>query len=451
VWISLPIKIELSAFAKPTLPIAMLLFPVMLRPAVAPKAILPDPLLFPTSALEPTAVLLPPVVLLRSARVPMAVLTLPPVGTIAYEGWNSYSQVLALEPKGPGEPFYWGIEKIPTDFKVTTIGMSIDSAAGTTMTQWGGDPKDLGWIPYDVTSLPYHLRKGGDAAVIGVGGGRDLLTALWGNSKSVLGVELNSIFVALLEGPYRKFSGIADRPNVHLVADEARSYLTRTPQRFDVLQMSLIDTWASTGAGAFTLSENGLYTIEAWKVFRGVLKPDGIFSVSRWFSPSKVSETSRLLALGTAALLGHGITDPAAHLALVSLGNVATLMVSLEPLTPSDLAAIDAAASGYGFHKIAVPGMPPELPLFREILASGSIEALGDLLRTEPFDYSPPTDRRPYFFNMLKPSTLLSGERLRAFASSYSSMRLGTQRGARRRKRFEGLRSLRRLSLPALP
>ena len=30
--------------------------------------------------------------------------------------------------------------------------------------------------------------------------------------------------------------------------------------------MSLIDTWAATGAGAFTLSENGLYTREGWRI-----------------------------------------------------------------------------------------------------------------------------------------------------------------------------------------
>jgi hypothetical protein len=111
----------------------------------------------------------------------------------------------------------------------------------------------------------------------------------------------------MLEHRWRDFAGLADRPEVHLVNDEARSWLTRNDQRFDVLQMSLIDTWAATGAGAFTLSENGLYTLEAWRVFLGSLKPTGIFSVSRWYSPEKASETSRLLSLGTATLLDRGV------------------------------------------------------------------------------------------------------------------------------------------------
>ena len=50
--------------------------------------------------------------------------------------------------------------------------------------------------------------------------------------------------------------------------------MTRTSDRFDVIQMSLVDTWAATGAGAFTLSENGLYTREAWRIFLDRLTPD---------------------------------------------------------------------------------------------------------------------------------------------------------------------------------
>ena len=62
---------------------------------------------------------------------------------------------------------------------------------------------------------------------------------------------------------------LAKQPGVTLVAEEARSFLTRAPDRFDVIQMSLVDTWAASAAGAFTLTENGLYTLEAWDVFLG--------------------------------------------------------------------------------------------------------------------------------------------------------------------------------------
>ena len=84
--------------------------------------------------------------------------------------------------------------------------------------------------------------------------------------------------------------------------------------------MSLIDTWAATGAGAFTLTENGLYTVEGWRVFLNTLAPGGIFSVSRWFAPSTVSETTRLLALAVASLLERGVKRPADHLIMMAQG-----------------------------------------------------------------------------------------------------------------------------------
>jgi hypothetical protein len=82
--------------------------------------------------------------------------------------------------------------------------------------------------------------------------------------------------------------------------------------------MSLVDTWAATGAGAFTLSENGLYTREAWRMFLDRLTPTGVISVSRWFSPGQASETSRLVALAVGALLDRGATAPLEHIVLVS-------------------------------------------------------------------------------------------------------------------------------------
>ncbi|MGA9720840.1 MAG: hypothetical protein WBQ86_00165 [Candidatus Binatus sp.] len=330
-----------------------------------------------------------------------------PASELQFEAWNTYSQITVKKP-AVEQPYYWGPGSGIPPKSVTLARMYIDGGAATAMTKWNGDASQLDWVRYDVTSLPYHLRKGGDVGIIGVGGGRDVLTALWANSKAVTGIELNQIFVYLLEGPMRNFSGIVQQPQVELVNDEARSYLTRSAKRFDVLEMSLIDTFAATGAGALTLSENGLYTVEAWRVFLSALKPDGIFSVSRWFSPEQVSETSRLVALATAALIDRGVPDPADHLAMVSAGKVATLLVSQEPFTPEDLQTLSSAAKLYGFNLLIAPGRTPAIPLFAAILRSKSRAELSAATRDPSYDFSPPTDERPYFFSMLKPRALLT-------------------------------------------
>ena len=326
---------------------------------------------------------------------------------LQFEAWNTYSQVTVKKPV-VSQPYYWGPGKTIPQKSVTLAHMYIDGGAATAMTQWNGEASELAWVRFDVTSLPYHLRKGGDVGIIGVGGGRDVLTALWAKSKSVTGIELNQIFVHLLEGPMRKFAGIVQQPEVELVNDEARSYLTRSSKRFEVLQMSLIDTFAATGAGALTLSENGLYTVEAWRVFLDSLQPDGIFSVSRWFSPEQVSETSRLLALATATLIDRGVTNPANHLAMASSGKVATLLVSNQPFTAADLETLSSASKLYGFNLLIAPGHQPAIPLFAAIAGSKSRAELSAAIRDPSYDFTPPTDERPYFFNMLKPRALLS-------------------------------------------
>ena len=99
---------------------------------------------------------------------------------------------------------------------------------------------------------------------------------------------------------------VAGLPAVHFVVDEGRSWLARTDKTFDVVQMSLVDTWAATGAGAFTLSENGLYTVDAWKIFVSRLRPTGVV----------VFEPADLACAGRAMCGTLGMVDKPARLDL---------------------------------------------------------------------------------------------------------------------------------------
>jgi hypothetical protein len=327
---------------------------------------------------------------------------------VQYEAWNSHSQVM-LTQFHKGSPSYWGAGPVPEGLQVERGRLYIDGSAYTDVTRWDGNPASLDWVQYDVTSAPYFLRPRGEVAIIGVGGGRDVCTALWAESRSITGIELNGILVDLQKQRLRPFTRIADRPEVQLIHDEARSYLTRTPDRYDVLQMSLIDSWASTSAGAFTLSENGLYTREAWGIFLNTLKPTGIFSTSRWFAPGRPSETSRLLALCVGALLDRGTEEPARHVALLARNNIATLMVSPSPLSSADLEQIRKVADRYQFDVLSLPDAPPKDARLAAILATRSPQELDKATQSTVFDFSPPTDARPYFFNTIKPAALFLG------------------------------------------
>jgi spermidine synthase len=322
---------------------------------------------------------------------------------VEWSAWNTHSYIM-ITPSFSGPAFYWGRGRGADQFQATSAWILIDADAGTPITKWDGNVGNLGWVSYDVTTLPYHLRKG-NVGIIGVGGGRDILSALWGGNTSVTGIEINKNLLRALQGPYRDFANLVNRPEVQLVHGEARSYLSRTDKRFDVLQMSLIDTWASTGAGAFTLTENGLYTIEGWRLFLERLAPGGLFSVSRWFSPGATSETSRLLALAVAALLDRGVQRPLNHMAMLSRYSVATLIVSNRPLTDEDRSVITKLADERQFDIVVSPWTGAADPFLSGIVKSSSVRELDAAIRHPMFDFTPPTDERPFFFNTLKPSS----------------------------------------------
>ena len=322
---------------------------------------------------------------------------------VEWSAWNTHSYVM-ITPPYSAPAFYWGGGRGAEQFHANLAFIVIDADAGTPITKWDGDTRNLDWVSYDVTTLPYHLRKG-NAGVIGVGGGRDILSALWGGNRSVTAIEINNNLVRALQGPYRDFANLANRLEVQLVHSEARSYLSRTDKRFDVLQMSLIDTWAATGAGAFTLTENGLYTVEGWRLFLNRLAPGGLFSVSRWFSPGATSETSRLLALAVAVLLDRGAQRPLDHMAMLSRHNVATLIVSNQPLTDEDRSIIINLANERQFDIVVSPWTAVSNPFLAGIVKSTSAAELSAAIRHPMFDFTPPTDERPFFFNTLKPTS----------------------------------------------
>src|SRR5262249_61015896 len=110
---------------------------------------------------------------------------------------------------------------------------------------------------------------------------------------------------------------LESRPSVVLAHGEARSRLERSPEKFDIIQASLIDTWAASSAGAYVLTENGIYTKEAWLAFLNHLTPDGILTMSRWYQETQPAETLRLASLASAALMDMGVEDPRRHMMIV--------------------------------------------------------------------------------------------------------------------------------------
>ena len=327
-----------------------------------------------------------------------------------YERWNSFSRVQVVESSA--EPFGWGLSPTyPRERTVQQLFMYIDAVAGTPLTYYNHNDEELQFLKYDVTNVAHHLRQDADVLAIGPGGGRDILTALIFEQKSVVGVEINEEIVRIVNKKYGDFTGHLDQdPRVTFVVDEARSYTARSEERFDIIQVSLIDTWAATAAGAFALSESSLYTVEAWTVFWEHLTPEGILTFSRWYYPSRPAEMYRLTALATDVLQKAGVTDPRRHIILVKCpfqwagapaagpDEVGTILVSREPFSEQDIDTVEAVARQMQFDVV----LSPRFALDETFATIASGQDLASFTANYPLDITPPTDDSPFFFFMLR-------------------------------------------------
>ena len=260
------------------------------------------------------------------------------------------------------------------------------------------------------------LRPRGDFAIIGPGGGIDVLTALFNGSPSVTGIEINPIIAnTIMRGRYATYSKhLYQRPDVHMNVTDGRSYLRSTPQQFDVVQMTLVDTWASTAAGAFALSENNLYTVEAFREYFEHLRPDGMIAITRW-EFHEPREALRVVAEAMEALRRLGVANPARNFIVASQGLLnedgipVVVLAKKTPFTPDEEAAVQAHFLKYSeLHALYMPSEPQQNP-FGDLIASNDARAFA---RTYAYNVAPVDDNAPFFFFTLKPGQIVGAQSL---------------------------------------
>ncbi len=322
-----------------------------------------------------------------------------------YERWNSFSRVVINGNEDLRRPEGWGLSPLlPKDMRTEQLRLVIDGSAATVLTKFGGDLSKVEHLKYDITALAHWIRHDGHVLVVGIGGGRDILTALAFKQNKVTGIEINNNIINALTGVYGDFTGHLDRiPNVRIINDEARSYVASSGDRFDIIQVSLIDTFAATQAGALALTENSLYTTECWRLLFDHLTSGGLLSFSRWHTKELPSETYRLVSLANTSLLQSGIKEPRKHIMIAVLpkseaiggrGGVSTILVSKSPFSTSDVTTIRAECARMGFDVILDPDHCTDPRL--SDLCSG--EQAANILARLPEDLTAPTDDRPFFF-----------------------------------------------------
>ncbi len=365
---------------------------------------------------------------------------------LAYERWTPTARLTFFDGifwRGDqAEGFGWGMGTRMPKIRVQQYWMEQDGSAGTPIMYFDGDFDGLEFLLYDVTTVGYQLVSPQRVAIVGAGGGRDILSARLSGATQIDAVEINAGLVDVMSTYFKEFSGdVYHLEGVRPIVSEGRSFLRRSDALYDMIQISLIDSWAATAAGAFALSENNLYTLEAYQLYLSRLSEGGILSTSRWIRGDLGFEIPRLVALIKAALRTRGVSEPNAHLAIVEAGGVGTVLAGNEPFTPEQIERLGAIVRDRGLRPIypklsrrpasgrigdgatqraqtaprrrlersgiklgdgaaptaevglAAPGTPPVI----EWVLGDEREAS----QRAGFDLSPPTDDRPFFFHVL--------------------------------------------------
>lgn len=321
------------------------------------------------------------------------------LGPESFVRWNSFSRI-SLTPGGPGSgPL-----------------ITIDADATTGIPTFDLDhlsPADRETLSAHGPGFPYLLRPAAKTLIIGAGGGWDVARALASGSSDVTAVEINPIIAdTIMRGRFRGLShDLYFRPGVRVAVEDGRSYVRRSRESYQIIQATLVDTWASTAAGAFALSENNIYTTEAFVDYFSHLTPDGILSFTRWgFDPPR--ESLRLLSLARQALLQFGERDIARHVIVVreetqklgGWGATDTVVISRKPFAVEELERAALAAAHGQLEIVYMPGQAPD-SAFSEFLTARDPRRFYE---NYPYDVTPVTDDRPFFFYTVQPRDVLS-------------------------------------------
>jgi hypothetical protein len=311
--------------------------------------------------------------------------------------WNSFSRI-AISKQGPG------------------LGIFIDADAASGIAKFNWEhftDQDRDVLLHQGPGLVFAMRPAAKTLIIGPGGGWDVARALASGSTDVTGVEINPIIAkTIMQERFPQLSNsLYLRPEVHIVVEDGRSFVRSSSGKYQVIQATLVDTWASTAAGAFALSENNLYTTDAFYDYLGHLTDDGLLSFTRWgFQPPR--ESLRLVSLAMDALARLNQTGAWRHVIVLrehsdilkTYGAQDTVLISRRPFSDADLSRVRSElASSRWLQPIYIPGDPASSSAFAALLLSPDPERFRNEYQ---YNISPVSDDRPFFFYSVQPRDL---------------------------------------------
>lgn len=334
-----------------------------------------------------------------------------------YREWNSFSVVDFYRPTGQDEYLtyegLWGISKNYRGRRPEPIKVIIDNWAVTSINRVDETTLKSDIYDYLPANIPYVMKRPARVLIMGAGGGIDVLSALYYGAQTVRGVEINPSIVKAVKTRFADFAGdIYNRPNVDVVVGEGRHVLNRDRNRYDLIQLSGVDTLSGAQASSYSFSESYLYTAEAFDEYLGHLNPDGMVSFLR-FEFDTPREMLRLMATATEALERAAVGDPAKHMVMVHSNYLvfANLTVKRSPFSAEEMRRLENSVEKNGFYFLYHPYRRLG-KAYDDLLDASDREAF---YNNYPYRIKPVSDDDPFFFNYTKLGALTQVPKLDSF------------------------------------
>jgi hypothetical protein len=312
-----------------------------------------------------------------------------PGSKIVKTQWNSFSRIDVVEG---GEGSEGLVAKV-----------FIDGGAGTNIISWDGNIESRQELPTWMQYLPFKMMQDPKVLVIGSGGGRDVVAALVSGSRDVTSVEINPIIYDTVKSYSERAGYVYSHQYVSSHVDEGRSFITRSSDRYDIIYVPFVDTWASVSSGGLSVSENFLYTVQGFQQYYDHLTDRGKIVTVRW-----LIDAPRFTTTYAKLLEQNGVPQDQLyrHLIMVTSDSytqdpsVTMVIFSKVPFTDEEIKFFSQSFSQYGYKPILLPGQIMEEPYPALLNGKIDLEQFYDLFQTKVY---PVTDDNPYFLSFEKP------------------------------------------------
>ncbi len=294
------------------------------------------------------------------------------------------------------------------------LGVFTNGDGMSAITKYPDKMEQLGYLDYQTSALAYHLGDPDKVLILGAGGGSEILQALYHKTKVIDAVEIDPQMVDLVGKKYAGFAGnIYAMEHVTIHTAEARAYVASSAQKYDLIQMAMVDSFGASSAGLQSLSENYLYTVEALQLYLRHLKPEGYLSVTRWLKlPPR--DTLKLFATAITVLEKNGVEEPQKHLVLIRGLQTSTLIIKNGVFSSVEIENLSHFCDERFFDIVYYDGLEMSESNRYNILdkpyffqgTQALFENREQYFSDYKFDIRPATDDRPYFYHFFKWETL---------------------------------------------